>query len=323
MKQLTKQWKQVLKFVVSISLLIFLFSRIDLDALLRGALSADVVLYTAGFLLSLIKIVIGAWRWQLLLASKKRCVHLLKLTQIYLISSFYNLLLPTALGGDVVRIIMASKEIDSKSEAVSSVFIERFLGFFSLSTIALLSLVIGQNIINNNAVTLFVVVAFIAFIIGFLSLFSQPLARIFLNIFKMLNMNKLHKTLTSFYTTFHNYSKNKKALLTCFAVSFLYQIVGILTIYLIGLAINIEIAFVYYLIFIPLIWIIMMAPISISGIGVREGAFAYFFSMVGVDTEKALLLSLLFFSHSILAGVLGGLLNIKNSFTISDGVKKS
>jgi hypothetical protein len=53
----------------------------------------------------------------------------------------------------------------------------------------------------------------------------------------------------------------------------------------------------------------MMLPISISGLGVRESAFVYFFSLVGVNNESGLLLSILFFSHSVIYGLAGGILS--------------
>jgi uncharacterized membrane protein YbhN (UPF0104 family) len=62
---------------------------------------------------------------------------------------------------------------------------------------------------------------------------------------------------------------------------------------------------VYYFIFVPIIWVILAIPISIGGLGVRETVFAFFFTQVGMTTTDAFALSLLYYSLSVIAGILG------------------
>ena len=128
-------------------------------------------------------------------------------------------------------------------------------------------------------------------------------------IFKIFNHPKLlnvKKEIDKVYLTFYEYRKNKKILLITYIISIIYQIAMIIMVYLLALSIDIDISFSYYLIFLPLIWLIIMIPISISGIGVREGAFVYFFTQIDVPKENSLLLSLLFFSQTIIVGLVGG-----------------
>jgi uncharacterized membrane protein YbhN (UPF0104 family) len=48
-----------------------------------------------------------------------------------------------------------------------------------------------------------------------------------------------------------------------------------------------------------------MIPISISGIGIREGAFVFFLGTLGISPDKALTLSLLWFLSIVIAGLWG------------------
>jgi hypothetical protein len=64
-----------------------------------------------------------------------------------------------------------------------------------------------------------------------------------------------------------------------------------------------------------MIWIITMVPISISGLGVREGAFVFFFTKVGVSDLAALLLSFLNFSQLIVLGLMGGIVYLLSQVT--------
>jgi predicted signal transduction protein with EAL and GGDEF domain len=77
-------------------------------------------------------------------------------------------------------------------------------------------------------------------------------------------------------------------------------------IFLVGRAVGIELGIGYYFIYIPLITALAVLPISVLGIGIREGAFVFFFAQAGVPQAQALSLSLLLFSQSLLMALIGG-----------------
>ena len=57
----------------------------------------------------------------------------------------------------------------------------------------------------------------------------------------------------------------------------------------------------------PLITVVAMLPVSVAGLGVREGGVVYFFAKVGVEPAIALSMSLVWFSLSLAVSGLGGL----------------
>jgi uncharacterized protein (TIRG00374 family) len=85
---------------------------------------------------------------------------------------------------------------------------------------------------------------------------------------------------------------------------------AILTVYLLSAALGIQVAAVYFFLFVPLITVCTMLPISLGGIGVQEGAFVYFFSLAGMPLAGALALSLLLRFVSIVASLPGGILSL-------------
>jgi uncharacterized membrane protein YbhN (UPF0104 family) len=103
----------------------------------------------------------------------------------------------------------------------------------------------------------------------------------------------------------HVFTAHKMILGQCFILSIICQTVAILAAYSLALAINLKLAPVYFFMALPMIWIITMVPVSINGLGVREGAFVFFFK-VGVSESGALLLSFLNFSQVIVLGLIGG-----------------
>ena len=92
------------------------------------------------------------------------------------------------------------------------------------------------------------------------------------------------------------------------------QLTNIFSIYVLSRGLGFEVSYFYFLIFIPLIYVIQMVPISISGIGVRENSFVFFFSLVEVEPAKALTLSLVYFSIFIILGMLGGVVTMFSKF---------
>jgi uncharacterized membrane protein YbhN (UPF0104 family) len=77
--------------------------------------------------------------------------------------------------------------------------------------------------------------------------------------------------------------------------------------------------FYFHFTILPIIWIVTIIPITLSGIGLREGAFVYFYGLLGVGSEKAMIASLLTFLLLIVTPALIGslilIIDKKRDFT--------
>ncbi|MFA7005344.1 MAG: lysylphosphatidylglycerol synthase domain-containing protein, partial [Verrucomicrobiia bacterium] len=74
-----------------------------------------------------------------------------------------------------------------------------------------------------------------------------------------------------------------------------------------GKSLGIEVHLGFYFVMVPAINCIAAVPITINGLGVREGLFVAAFKAGGVAGEKALMLSLLGFAVSLLFSLIGGI----------------
>jgi uncharacterized membrane protein YbhN (UPF0104 family) len=74
-----------------------------------------------------------------------------------------------------------------------------------------------------------------------------------------------------------------------------------------GIALQLDVPFVFYFILIPPIAVATMIPVSLNGLGVREGAFVFFLAQVGVPEAQALSLALLWLGVLIASSLIGGL----------------
>jgi len=83
----------------------------------------------------------------------------------------------------------------------------------------------------------------------------------------------------------------------------------------VGHSIGIQLGMAYYFIYVPIIMAITIIPLSLAGIGIREGAFVFFFVPLGVPAAKALTLSLLLFVQMLIIALLGGILFMTSGYS--------
>ncbi|MBM4137451.1 MAG: flippase-like domain-containing protein, partial [Nitrospira sp.] len=120
-----------------------------------------------------------------------------------------------------------------------------------------------------------------------------------------LRLGKRMRTLSEFYDYFHSYWNNKVVIVKASLISIIIQILGISAVYILALGLGQHIPFLACLIFLPIIILFTMLPISISGLGIREGAFVFFFGIIGVKPEVATAISLSWFLSVTIGSLLG------------------
>jgi hypothetical protein len=120
-------------------------------------------------------------------------------------------------------------------------------------------------------------------------------------------LERFQGALQRLYQAIRRYWGHRQALLVALGLSLLLQSVIILVFYLISRSLNLAVPLGYFFLFVPLISLVSMAPVSIAGLGVREGSAVYLFAKVGLDSAGALSLSLLWFTVTALCHGLGGL----------------
>jgi uncharacterized membrane protein YbhN (UPF0104 family) len=78
--------------------------------------------------------------------------------------------------------------------------------------------------------------------------------------------------------------------------------------YLIALSLGVRVSLWYFFLFVPIISFLLVLPVSLSGLGVREGGYVYLFSQAGVSAPLALTMSLVVYACNVAAGSIGGML---------------
>lgn len=250
--------------------------------------------------------VICSYRWQQLLRAERIQEGFPRILRLYFEGMFFSLFLPTGVGGDLVRGYRLSRSY-APSVAFASIFVERLIGFSVLLVVAAMGVALDATARQDPALVLVVLLGLggIAFGLG-IALDGRLVA----SLFRLLDRMRLHRlqgVLERFYQAVLQYRGHRQALLKAMALSLPVQGGLILICYLLAKAVGLQIPLAYFILFEPLVVLASMLPISLAGLGVREGMAVYLLGKIGVAPAAALSVSLSFFLLVALGSLPGGL----------------
>lgn len=299
--------KFIFKLIISSILLYFIFKNIEISDFTDYYTSIPVFIMIVSLILAIIKVQLESVRWSLVLKEKKVNVNLFTLCIFYMIGGFFNIFLPSTIGGDALRIAYIKNDDLSLLSATNTVLFERLTGLYAIFIMTIIAVFLGWHLVIAEIRVLILTTSGIGILIMTLVYFSYNK---FLDFVKIISYKYSNKITLKIYSSlklldFTQYSY--KTLLLCVVFSILMQMIVIIVTALIGTALGLEkVGILHYLIILPPIWVIALLPISIGGFGVREGLFALFFAPLGVTLEQSTLLSLLSFFPFLFTGLLGG-----------------
>lgn len=299
---------KIIKFAVSIFLIVYLLLSINIRSVFQILLESKFIYLTIAFLFIILGVILTSFKWKLLLSAKSVIIPLKKLVNLYFIGFFFNNFLPTNIGGDTVRGYYLSRNSKIKlSVSFASIAIERIMGVIALIFFVLFGIFLNWRLVEKLNIVHILCLFILVFLILIALLFSRKLRKIINSRFNFKTFSRLSTSLKNLYNSINVYRGEKKVISQSLIISFIFQAVVIINAYLYILAINNYIAISQLVPIIPLISLISLIPLSINGIGVTEGAFVYFFSILGLSSAEALSIALLSRGVNLAVSLLGGI----------------
>ncbi len=304
-----KQWWNVARVGISLGALTFVLATVGFDRIVDVITHVSPGLFLLALLLFVTGVVVRAFRWRALLVALDIRVPFWRLVYLYFSGSFFNVFLPTGFGGDVVRVLELAQEAQATA-AFGTVFVDRMSGLLVLFGMALLALPFGHRLLPTGIVLLVAAVAAGGLIAGGLVLQGRWLRRLGgwlpgpLSLAGEGVLARAYDAVTAC---------GWKAVAQALGISLLFNILLILINYLAARAVGMEIGLIYFPLFVPILSVTLMLPISIGGLGVREGMAVLLFAQVGVDEATAAAASLAVYAVSAVTGLFGGLLYLVQS----------
>jgi glycosyltransferase 2 family protein len=306
---LNRRLRLALQVLVSAGVVGYLVWRIDLARTFDLIAETDVAYLLAALAIFLATTWAMAWRWQLLLAAKQIDEPLGWLTRLYFVGYAASQVLPTGIGGDAVRIFEhARRRPEAKAAAAAAVLMERVIGAAGTLVLVAVAIAIAAGRYEDiRSIVLIEGIFFVATALFLIALFSRRTGReLQKRVFPLGRRLRLERPVTSVYLAMQDYRERPAAMLAVLGVTLLTQSVRIMSIWLCGLAVGIDVSPLVYFILGPLLFIVQMVPITLNGIGVREVFFVEFLARFEVDEPAALAAGLLFFAVAMATSLPGG-----------------
>lgn len=308
---LKKTIMTLLQVGVTLLLLWLLFhDPVKRHQMLNALQTANLLWLIPGFLCFGLVLLIGSIRWQLLMRVQGITLSWFRVWKLVMIGMFFNLCLPGGVGGDLIKVFFAMREAPkSKSGVLLSIVVDRVSGMLALVLVSLGVFIYFHEILMSlPSIRPFLFTVGIIFG-GFMGLIICGLIIDKFHLASRLPAKMPgHAAILDIARAFSVYARDWKAVLAAVTLSL------VLNVFIFGTAIFAAFAFVgnpgasAMASVIPIVNTISALPISLAGIGVREGLFALMLnSLYGTSKELATLISLTGFSLAVIWGLLGGI----------------
>jgi uncharacterized protein (TIRG00374 family) len=257
-------------------------------------------------------------QWMILLSLQGIRLSFRKALSFYFVGAFFNNFLPANIGGDIVRVYDVYRESGRPHEAVAATVTDRLFGMVALGLLAMpagLYVALRYRALglarDFGMWSLVIVLAFMGILgVSFAVLMSRRLARTLERVVRPLLVRGTRDRFKQVYEAFYLYRRHLQGLAGVMAAALVVQACRVLVHYQVSEAMGLEIPLIYFFLFVPVIAIFIAMPISIGGLGVREGLGIFFFTRAvgGLGSEQVMAMSLLAYVVGVVVSLGGGVI---------------
>jgi uncharacterized protein (TIRG00374 family) len=298
----------LLKIVISIGLVVWAFSKIDLKQVGAQLAAANPWSILAALALFETAIIINGVKWQVLLRAQGIRVPFGALLQFLFMGFFFNNFLPANVGGDVIRGYGLARYTDRAADAAVSVIVDRIVGLIAYMSTAFVAAVIVVNLTDGKGLQQLEWVAFVALIallVAFATLLSRRVRAVLSRVFAMRLLSRLAPLWNRISGAFDAYRFQYRALALAFGLGLLGIVCTSFVNWFLSQSMGGMMPLPTIFLLNPLIALTLMLPISIGGIGVSQAAYPFFYGLAGVPPSHALAVSLLMQATMIVGSLPG------------------
>ena len=302
------------KIVVSAALLYLALRKVDLSNLVSRITLGSLVWIGAAIAVTFLQIFLGALRWREISAMCGAPLETRRAMRYNVIGTFFNQTLPSAIGGDAVRLWLVARAGAGWRAATYSIFVDRAVGLIALAVLIVGTLPWSYQLIGDprgRSALLLVDFAALAGGLGFLVLgaLQWPWLK------RWWATHHLHACAVIANRVLFSAASGPKVTV----LSFLVHLLAVVIAWCLAQSIAAPVSFAQVFELIPPVMLITMLPISIAGWGVREASLGLAFGFAGLIPSEGVNVSLLLGALSFIVGGIGGLVWIVSAEKASKG----
>jgi len=300
-------WKTILRFAVSFGLMgtiLYLF-RAQLPAVLHNLQSVRPLYFGLAVLVFFGGMIPVAFRLRNVIQVQGTKLPVLVAYYVNLIALFFNNVLPSSVGGEMMKAYYLYRYEEGRVAVFSAVLVDRMFGLLTMLLISISTLFFFDSAQGSHKIMGSIVMLAAATITFAVFIFNRKvvdtLSQLHIPLLPAIFVEKVREI----YRAMYEYREHKGIFGRCIGLTLAGQTTFIFVNFLLARSLAIEIPLAFFFFFVPILLLMGVAP-SVNGLGVREATFLFY--LVDFTTpEKALALSLLTSFFMILVGIIAGL----------------
>jgi glycosyltransferase 2 family protein len=247
------------------------------------------------------------YRWYGLLRCVDSTITFPRVLRISFISIFVGAMMPGSSGAEISRVVGVSRSNVTVTKAILSIALDRMLGTVTLTLMVLSGVVLGAAHLNNGILAAAALILAGVIVLAVLAM-SGGARDAVVRMLPRRAASLIGKRIRQIAECIDAYRQQPWAAGKALLLSFVAQTIRVTNVWLAGRALGLQIPFAYLMVTVPLVIFLLMLPISIGGLGVREAGYIYFLGAVGIGSESAFAISVIIYLALMLSTLPGGLL---------------
>jgi glycosyltransferase 2 family protein len=292
-----------LRVIASGIMLGLLLPRVELSSLLPSWDRRAAIWLGLALAVTLLGLVLSTLRWRAVLVVLGLRTRMRTLFGYYLAGQFVGNFLPSTVGGDVLRVARLSAANGERPGSFASVVLERLTGWLVLPVLIIAAMLINPTLAHlgtASTVAVLLAVATLALLVSVvLAAMSPRLGG------RLTGSSGWRRFAGAVHLGLATLRSHPAAAAGVLLTGFAYQLVLVLAAYFAALSLGLSVGPTAILAFMPAVAIAQVVPVSLGGLGVREGAFVLFLQPLGVSIEQAIALGLLVYGLNLVVSLLG------------------
>lgn len=282
------------KLIVTACLLSWLIYVLDLDALRGPLVKISLATFVLAMVMQLLAFLLGAVRWWLLLTHAQRGVGLIRILPSYSLGLFFNNFLPTGMGGDVVRLAHLKLRGMKVRFLVASTIMDRGIGLVVVLLTGALCALLSRGVASFGADREFLI-ALIVLVAAAITLVVSPwFGRYLAVLLRRYRKTRLRRETLETARLCYSYRSRPSLVILAVLLSVAMQALVIGVYAVLGQGMGLSLPLIAYFVIVPIVFLAGSLPISIGGLGVREGVLVALLVASAVDPQLAIGVSLLY-----------------------------
>lgn len=288
----SKTLKFLLRACISLGILVFFLYHAHIPTIRQLLSSVHWTVWLQGISMYLLAQILSAQRWRYLAHVMGFSGGFFHFLTMYFTGMFANLFLPSSVGGDAVRVLLLARRFRDV-HGIMSVLLDRGMGLFAMLLLAAFFSLLP--VVELSVPLRFFLWCSVGFLM--LGMISFPLM--------FSHLSKRWPGLSEYFSPLLLLYTFKTVWFWCFFISLMIQLLGFLIGFVFASAVQMPLTFSHLAVSISLVTVLSLLPVSLNGLGLREGGLVYLLGLWGVPQEQALTLGLFLFGVQCACSLFG------------------